>query len=88
MLLYSPDEKVTNEMLQMRYDPDKGLSRSVENCFAVEVVLNKNRKVWGIQIYPRGCCSCCQPLLPGNLMIRYGGANAVLSAESYRQLRI
>ena len=24
MLLYNPDEKVTNKMLQMRYNPDKG----------------------------------------------------------------
>ena len=27
MLLYSPDEKVTNQMLQMRYNPDKGLGK-------------------------------------------------------------
>ena len=27
MLLYNPDEKVTNKMLQMRYNPDKVLGK-------------------------------------------------------------
>ena len=27
MLLYNPDEKVTNLMLQMRYNPDRGLGK-------------------------------------------------------------
>ena len=44
MLLYSPDEKVTNQMLQMRYNPDKGLGKNQQGIASpLEMVPNKNR---------------------------------------------
>ena len=43
-LLYSPDKKVTNEMLQMRYNPDKGLGKNQQGIASpLEMVPNKNR---------------------------------------------
>ena len=43
MLLYSPDEKVTNQMLQMRYNPDKGLGKDQQGIVSpLETVPNKN----------------------------------------------
>ena len=43
-LLYSPDKKVTNEMLQMRYNPDKGLGKNQQGIASpLETVPNKNR---------------------------------------------
>ena len=48
MLLYSPDEKVTNQMLQMRYNPDKGLGKDQQGIVSpLEVVPNKNREGLG-----------------------------------------
>ena len=44
MLLYSPDEKVTNQMLQMRYNPNKGLGKDQQGIVSpLEMVPNKNR---------------------------------------------
>ena len=44
MLLYSPDEKVTNQMLQMRYNPDKALGKDQQAIVPpFKVVPNKNR---------------------------------------------
>ena len=44
MLLYSPDEKVTDQMLQMRYNPDKGLGKNQQGIASpLEMVPNKNR---------------------------------------------
>ena len=48
MLLYGPDEKVTNQMLQMRYNPDKGLGKDQQGIvLPLEVVPNKNREGLG-----------------------------------------
>ena len=48
MLLYSPDEKVTNQMLQMRYNPDKGLGKDQQEIVSpLETVPNKNREGLG-----------------------------------------
>ena len=48
MLLYSPDEKVTNQMLQIRYNPDKGLGKDQQGIVSpLEVVPNKNREGLG-----------------------------------------
>ena len=48
MLLYSPDEKVTNQMLQMRYNPGKGLGKDQQKIVSpLEVVPNKNREGLG-----------------------------------------
>ena len=44
-LLYSPDKKVTNEMLQMRYNPDKGLGKDQQEIVSpLETVPNTNRE--------------------------------------------
>ncbi|KAJ1058358.1 hypothetical protein K5549_021396, partial [Capra hircus] len=48
MLLYSPDEKVTNQMLQMRYNPDKALGKDQQAIVPpFKVVPNKNRESLG-----------------------------------------
>ena len=48
MLLYSPDEKVTNQMLQIRYNPDKRLGKDQQGIVSpLEVVPNKNREGLG-----------------------------------------
>ena len=48
MLLYSPDEKVTNQMLQMRYNPDKGLGKDQQGIVSpLETVRNKNTEGLG-----------------------------------------
>ena len=48
MLLYSPDEKVTNQILQMRYNPDKGLGKDQQGIAPpLEVVPNMNREGLG-----------------------------------------
>ena len=45
MLLYSPDKKVTNEMLQMRYNLDKELGKDQQEIVSpLETVPNKNRE--------------------------------------------
>ena len=42
MLLYSPDEKVTNQMLQMRYNSDKGLGKDHQGIASpLEAVPNR-----------------------------------------------
>ena len=44
ILLYSPDEKVTNQMLKMRYNPDKGFDKDQQKTVSpLEAVPNKNR---------------------------------------------
>ena len=48
MLLYSPDKKVTNQMLQMRYNPDKGLGEDQQKIVSpLEAVPNKNTEGLG-----------------------------------------
>ena len=48
MLLYSPDEKVTNQILQMRYNPDKGLGKDQQGIAPpLEGVPNTNREGLG-----------------------------------------
>ena len=48
LLLYSPDKKVTNQMLQMRYNPDKGLGKDQQGIVSpLETVSNKNREGLG-----------------------------------------
>ena len=48
MLLYSPGEKVTNQMLQMRYNPDKGFGKDQQGIVSsLEMVPNKNREGLG-----------------------------------------
>ena len=45
MLLYSPDKNVTNEVLQMRYNLDKGLGKDQQEIVSpLETVPNKNRE--------------------------------------------
>ena len=44
MLLYSPDEKVTNQMWQMRYNPDKELGQDQQGIVSpLKVVLQEER---------------------------------------------
>ena len=48
MLLNSPDGKVTNQMLQMRCNPDKALGEDQQKIVsALEVVPNKNTEGLG-----------------------------------------
>ena len=48
MLLYSPDEKIANQMLQMRYNPDKGLGKDQQGIVSpLERVPKKNREGLG-----------------------------------------
>ena len=48
MLLYSPDEKVTNQMLQIRYNTDKGLDKDQKGIVSpLQTVPNKNREHLG-----------------------------------------
>ena len=48
LLLYSPDKKVTSQMLQMRYNPDKGLGEDQQKIVSpLEAVPNKNTEGLG-----------------------------------------
>ena len=48
MLLYSPDENVTNQMLQIRYNPEKGLGKDQKGVVSpLQTVPNKNREPLG-----------------------------------------
>ena len=48
MFLYSPDEKVTNPMLQMRYNPEKGIGKDQQGIVSpLERVPKKNREGLG-----------------------------------------
>ena len=48
MLLHSPDKKVTNQMLHMRYNPDKGLGEDQQKIVSpLEAVPNKNTEGLG-----------------------------------------
>ena len=48
MLLYSPDENVTNQMLQIRYNPDKRLGKDKKGIVSpLETFPNKNREHLG-----------------------------------------
>ena len=48
MLLYSPDENVTNQMLQIRYNTDKGLDKDQKGIVSpLQTVPNKNREHLG-----------------------------------------
>ena len=76
MLLYSPDEKVTNQMLQMRYNPDKGLGKDQQGIVSsLEMVPNKNREGLGYSNLSQRLLLLLPTLLPGNLMIWYGWSN-------------
>lgn len=45
VLLYSPDEKVTSQMLQMRYNPFEGLGKNSQGMKEpVEIVKNVDRQ--------------------------------------------
>ena len=45
MLLYSTDKMATNQMLQMRYNPDKGPGKHQQEIVSpLETVPNKNRE--------------------------------------------
>ena len=51
MLLYSPGEKVINQMLQMRYNPDKGFGKDQQGIVSpLEIIPNKNREGLGYSI--------------------------------------
>ena len=76
MLLYSPDEKVTNQILQMRYNPDKGLGKDQQGIAPpLEGVPNTNREGLGYLNLSYRLLFLLMTLLPGNLMIRYGWSN-------------
>ena len=48
MLLYSPDENVTNQMLQIRYNPDKRLGKDKKGIVSpLETFPNNNREHLG-----------------------------------------
>ena len=48
MLLYSPDEMVTNQVLLMRYNPGKGLGKDQQGIVSpLEAVPNENREGLG-----------------------------------------
>ena len=48
MLLYSTDKMATNQMLQMRYNPDKALGKDQQGIVSpLEAVHNKNREDLG-----------------------------------------
>ena len=48
MLLYSPDEKITNQMMQMRYNLDKGLGKDQQGIASpLQAVPNMNREGLG-----------------------------------------
>ena len=77
MLLYSPDEKITNQMMQMRYNPDKGLGKDQHKIiYPVQAVPNINTEGLEFQIYPKAV-ALAATLLPGNLMIQYGWSNGL-----------
>ena len=53
ILLYSPDENVTNQMLQMRYNLDKGLVKDQQKIVSpLEAVPNKDREGLGYSNLP------------------------------------
>ena len=48
LLLYSPDKKVTSQMLQMRYNPDRGLCKDQQGIVSpLKAVPNKHREGLG-----------------------------------------
>ena len=48
LLLYSPDKKVTNQTLQMRSNPDKGLGEDQQKIVSpLEAVPNQNTEGLG-----------------------------------------
>ena len=60
VLLFSPDDKVTSQMLQMGYDPSKGLGK--QQTGIIEPICPAPRQLlldWVIQIYNGGHCFCC-----------------------------
>ena len=76
MLLYSPDEKIANQMLQMRYNPVKGLGKDQQGIVSpLEAVPNKNREGLGYSNLSQRLLLLLPTLLPGNLMTRYGWSN-------------
>ena len=76
MLLYSPDKKVTNQTLQMRSNPDKGLGEDQQKIVSpLEAVPNKNTEGLGYSNLSSRLLLLLPTLLPGNLMIWYGWNN-------------
>ena len=62
MLLFSPDDKVTSQMLQMGYDPSKGLGKQQTGIIEPICRLPDSSVLeWGIQIFDGGQCFCCRP---------------------------
>lgn len=76
LLLYSPDKKVTSQMLQMRYNPDKGLGEDQQKTVSpLEMIPNKNTEGLGYSNLSSRLLLLLPTLLPGNLMIWYGWNN-------------
>ena len=76
MLLHSPDKKVTNQMLHMRYNPDKGLGEDQQKIVSpLEMIPNKNTEGLGYSNLSSRLLLLLPTLLPGNLMIWYGWSN-------------
>ena len=62
VLLYSPNEKVTSQMLQMGYDPSKGLGK--QQTGIIEPICPTPRQLrsgLGYQNLYGGHCFCCRP---------------------------
>ena len=76
MLLYSPDKKVTNQTLQMRSNPDKGLGEDQQKIVSpLEMIPNKITEGLGYSNLSSRLLLLLLTLLPGNLMIWYGWNN-------------
>lgn len=61
MLLYSPNDKVSYQMLQMKYNPDKGMGKNEKGQKEPIVVKEKKEQELAPKIYNLGLCfsSCC-----------------------------
>lgn len=61
MLLYSPNDKVSYQMLQMKYNPDKGMGKNEKGQKEPIVVKEKKEQELAPKIYNLGHCfsSCC-----------------------------
>ena len=59
---FSPDDKVTSQMLQMGYDPSKGLGKQQTGIIEpICLTLRQLHTGLDIQIYSGGHCFCCRP---------------------------
>ena len=62
VLLFSPDDKVTSQMLQMGYDPSKGLGK--QQTGIIEPICPTPQQLCTGLCFPNlygGHCFCCQP---------------------------